>query len=196
MNNKRIVGILSIIVCNLVFPAIARGEEVLNQGGKNSSVGIDIVESPIRLTSVQAPTFGTYELTGGKQEFQATGDLVIQVEDTRTSALSSWGVQYEVSLFEMTSGTSSLTDQARIKVGVGELIIAGQSADSSFYHPQAVELAAEGTGYLFQTTTSETTDFIYTVPKDKIALSIPNTVGKGEYTAVQTVTLINVPNTP
>ncbi|MGK0606872.1 hypothetical protein [Enterococcus gilvus] len=53
------------------------------QAQKETPVSIRIVETPIRLEKVSAPTFGTYERSVRPQELRATSDLTIQVKDLR-----------------------------------------------------------------------------------------------------------------
>lgn len=183
------------VVClpflSLLTPLTGHAQEVSGQNAE-TPIGIEVKQSPIHLTTVQAPTFGSYELTGQGQQLQATGDLIIQVEDTRTTDLSAWGLQYELSIFNTASDDNTLGEQTKLNLGTGELTMNGQAVDASRYSAQSVELSPDTTGTLMQTNFSQPTTFSYRVPKEKISLSISGLRATGEYSATQTVTLSNL----
>lgn len=192
---KRMIKIVlggSLLSTGMIYPSTVFGEEVISQSG-DSKISIDLIQSPLHLTTVQAPSFGTYTLSGDNQKIQADGDLVIQVEDTRVTDLHSWGIQYEVSIFETSDGAQSLGESGQIHVGSGKLTMADQAVDEAAYNSRSVELASNKNGTLLQVASSYTSTFSYRVPKENISISIPERTKPGVYTAVQTVTLVDLP---
>lgn len=192
---KKVIKIIfgfSFLTMNMVASELVFGEEVTDQSN-DSSISIGLVESPLHLVNVQAPSFGTYELSGGNQIIQATDDLVIQVEDTRTTNLNSWGIQYEVSIFDSSKGTNSLGESSQISIGSGKLTMNNQSVDTTAYDSRSVKLAPNKSAILLQVESSLTNSFSYRVEKENITIMIPELTNPGTYEAIQTVTLIDLP---
>lgn len=182
------------IVFSIQFMMKVEAEEVSNQNGE-SPVVIQVNESPIRFSKVIAPMFGTYDIEkkSKNQEILANGDLIVQVVDTRESDFSSWGIQYELSLFKDISNGQSINSQVIMHIGSGELLINGEAANPNFYQKQEVTVSPEKTGLLVQTTSSLHGEFLYRVPKERIKFTLLDSAKAGSYQAVQTITLTNVP---
>ena len=182
------------IVYSMQFVMKVKAEEVSNQNDE-SPIVIQVNESPIRFSKVIAPTFGTYEIEkkSKNQEIMANGDLIVQVADTRESDFSSWGIQYELSLFKDISDGQPMNSQVLLHIGSGELLINGEAANPNFYQKQEVTVSPEKTGLLVQTTSSLHGEFLYRVPKERIKFILLDNTKAGSYQAVQTITLTNVP---
>lgn len=160
---------------------------------RSSEVTIDIMESPLRLSKVRAPTFGTYETSSRKQRIQATGDLEINVLDERTEKNTPWTLSYELTLFNSDNG-KSLGSAEVFDLGTGILTGAGKAVAKQHYQANEVELSPAEKGRLLQVEATQEKTYRYTVPKEKIVLVVPAGAASGNYHAAQTVTLVNVPD--
>lgn len=154
---------------------------------KETPVSIQIVETPIRLEKVRAPTFGTYERTSHAQKVQATSDLVIQVKDVRENKKTPWKLYYQLSQFSNGKEYAALLD-----LGKGSLrtLDGGQEVPSS---PQHVSLTSNETKTLVTAYSTEASEYLYRVHKQAINLLIPGDLPAGAFVAKQTVTLVNSP---
>lgn len=186
------LGVIASTCISGLLPLKVDAEQVVAGEGQ-TPVTIKVVQSPIYLVGVEAPKFGTYELTGKNQRIQATSDLVINVQDTRTETSSPWQIDYELSFFENTSTGQQANATLKYTVGEGTLKVAGQTADKSVYQTQEVELGQEKRSTLVESNLSGATNYEYRVPKEKIGILIPENTAAGEYKAIQTIHLISIP---
>ena len=194
MKNKLALLIVGVFFVGVFIPSESEAQEGSTQSNQ-TPLNIQVVESPLRLTKVQAPTFGTYEIDfqNSQRKIQATGDLLIEVDDTRTTLLSSWGIQYEISMFEDNSNQKTFGNTTVLNIGKGELSINRSQLDPTIYQTNSQELIPNKPALLLQTKESQTTKFTYRVPKEAISMNLPNGLKSGDYTATQTITLVNLP---
>lgn len=189
----KVVGYMVFLGTSFFISESSEAQEVSNSR-QNSTIGIEVVQSPISLTNVQPPTFTTYPLQEGGQTLQATGDLIIDIEDTRTENASSWALQYGISTFENTTDSSELNGSVVIKIGSGDLSMDETSMSSSSYKSQSVELAQGNQGILLQVDSSREASYQYRVPKENISIRVPTEATVGQYQAIQTVNLTSLPS--
>lgn len=192
MKRNKMIFLGVITFMSSLFPLSVNAEPVVVGEGQ-TPIQIEVIQSPIRLVKVQAPTFGTYEMTNKSRSIQATGDLVINVEDTRTENSSPWQVDYEISIFESTADKNKPSSTLKYKIGTGTLTIDGQAIDKSVYQTQEIELGQEKRGTLTKVNLSSANNFEYRIPKEKISIFVPENSTVGEYKAIQTVHLISLP---
>lgn len=160
---------------------------------EDTPIKIELIQSPIHLIDVTPPTFGTYEITNKSQEIQATGDLVVTVQDTRTETLSPWKLDYEIATFSDSTSTNQVEGMVKFKLGAGTLSIDGQAADKTIYQSKELELGQEKKGTLMQTSVSSTSMYEYRIPKEKISITLPANSVAGKYTTMQTLILVSLP---
>ncbi|MHC5228510.1 hypothetical protein ACYSNW_09560 [Enterococcus sp. LJL99] len=185
---------LMIVLANLL-PVVANASPVVN-GTENTPIQIELVESPLRLSTVQAPTFGSYELTGVEQQLQATGDLSVKVADRRESKANSWGLQYELAMFTEGKADQKLGNDVRLTLGSGTLLADNQTVNPDKYDAQVIALQADQSQLLLQVAPVNAEIYEYRIQKEDIYLMIPSNRIAGKYQAIQTITLIDLPVIP
>lgn len=193
MKNKCSFMVISALFLSVLLPTISNADEISNVN-KESSINVQLVESPIRFTDIKPPEFEVADIDyEADQKIKAVSDLVIHLADNRAGNLASWGIQYKITAFKNTSEENSLVESAVYNIGKGTLSSKEKAIDSSFYQSHSVNLKANENGTLLQTSDLENGDFTYRILKDDISISIPNSSKQGTYQAVQTITLVNLP---
>lgn len=173
----------------LSFPLLSYGKEVTSDL-KESPVTITIVKSALGITKVEAPRFGTdIEVHQGEQTLTPENDLVIRVEDTRDSKQTSWGIQYQLTMFQNDKKVPLSNQGFHLKKG--SLKADNQLVDGADYQPQEVHLQGKGSQVLVHNIQGSARQYEYRVNKKDIRLELPKGVPEGTYTAVQTITLMN-----
>ncbi len=157
------------------------------QAQKETPISIRIVETPIRLEKVSAPTFGTYERSVRSQELRATSDLTIQVKDLRENKKTPWRLYYQLSSFSNGKEYAVFLD-----LGKGHLrtLDNGQEVSSE---PKKVSLRSNETKTLVTAYSTKASEYRYRINKQAIKLTIPGNLPEGDFVAKQTVTLVNIP---
>lgn len=180
---RKIIDPFLLGFCFLAFFII--GDSVHAQ--TDTPVNIQVVETPIRLEMVRAPTFGTYHVSSKSQKIKATGDLVIQVKDLRENKKTPWKLVYQLSRF-----SNGKEYDATIDLGKGTLSTVGDgrtlNADS-----KAVSLKANEEGTIVTAYSTNASEYLYRIDKQSIDLGIPENLPAGNYAAKQTVFLLNTP---
>jgi hypothetical protein len=196
MNIKKWLLVFGISCSGLSIAAVGHATEKAVVNGKvQTPFTIQVVENPLRLSKVQAPTFDTYIFDKGTNNIQlsASRDLVIEVEDKRIDDLSTWGIQYTLSMFNDVTDSTKIDTKMTFDIGKGDLSIGTEKLDATFYTGYKASLSAEDSIVLVQTKAAQTATFSYRVPKEEIKVNLPGQLREGVYQAQQTITLVNVP---
>ncbi|BBM19523.1 hypothetical protein G15_3203 [Enterococcus avium] len=171
-------GCFLLIFCTAEVAAHAQAE---------TPVAINIIETPIRLVKVRAPTFETAHVSSKRQTLKATGNLEIQVKDLRQSKTTPWKL-----LYQLTDFSNGKKYSATINLGKGTVRALGDESKITAM-PHAVSVGANEIGTLVTAHSAEASDYLYRVDKQAIALTIPGNLPAGKFTGKQTVLLLNTP---
>lgn len=159
----------------------------LEGSSQETPIAIKIIDSPIRLAKVTAPTFGTYYQSDDAQRLHATGDLFIEVDDKRESKVTPWKITYELSTF--ING-----EEYNAKINIGKGIATSATGKNLRAIPKKLSLVSNNTGDLVEAFSTEEEQFSYRVLKEDISLDIPGNLPVGDFQGTQLVTLINTPS--
>lgn len=170
----------------LLLPVQSFAEEVVGESNQ-SPVSVSIVESPIRLEKVTAPTFGTYQKSIHERTIEATGDLSIVVKDQRENRQSPWHLTYQLSTF-----TNGQEYQVKVLLGQGK-VTTDQSGEVIKATPNKIALDSNKTGTILEAYSSRADKYYYQVDKQQIHLVLPADLPTGEFVGQQLVTLLNTP---
>lgn len=190
MKIRKIPVIIAIIFTGILAPVHTRAKEIGEK--KDSPINIQMVQSPLHFLEVTAPTFGTYEIGSKAQEIQASGDLVVTVQDIRET-LSPWQLDYTMSVLSDQSVDPKTSSNLHYKIGNGKWTMNGNKIDESSYQSQALELGDGNNGTLTKVLFSSDNTFEYRVAKENISIVIPNNSATGDYKLVQLVQLVSLP---
>lgn len=183
---KRIEFIFVGLLLCLLLPVPASAQEVLGEEDQ-TPMNVTIVESPIKLEKVTAPTFGAYQKSAHEQEIQATGDLLIAVRDQRENKKSPWQLTYQLSTF-----ANGQEYQVKVLLGQGRLST-DQSGEVVQATPQKIAADPNETATILEAYSSQSTKYYYQIEKQKIHLELPANLPIGEFVGQQIVTLLNTP---
>ncbi|GEK37612.1 hypothetical protein ACFFRT_11730 [Enterococcus thailandicus] len=183
---KRIEFIFIGLLLCLLLPTPAFAQEILGEEDQ-TPMNVTIVESPIKLEKVTAPTFGTYQKSAHEQEIQATSDLLIAVRDQRENKKSPWQLTYQLSTF-----TNGQEYQVKVLLGRGKLST-NQSGEVVQATPQKIAADPNEAGTILEAYSSQSTEYYYQIDKQKIHLELPADLPTGEFVGKQLVTLLNTP---
>lgn len=161
--------------------------EVAAHAQVETPVAINIIETPIRLVKVRAPTFETAHVSSKRQTLKATGNFEIQVKDLRQSKTTPWKL-----LYQLTNFSNGKKYSATINLGKGTVRALGEESKITAM-PHAVSVGANETGTLVTAHSAEASDYLYRVDKQAIDLTIPGNLPAGKFTGKQTVLLLNTP---
>lgn len=186
MSKKNKFLLLSVLTVSFFSSVPVFADEVINNS-KETPVNIEIIESPIRLSTVKAPVFGTYYQSNRVQTIKATGDLVIEVIDQRKARDTPWKLNYGISTF--------INDEEynlKMSIGRGESYSkSGQKlADTS----KSITVTNGNLKELVEAYSTDEEQFTYRVKKNEISIELPANLPTGKFVGKQKVTLINIPN--
>lgn len=164
-------------------------------GKDESTISIEITESKLKIESVQSPSFGKHVLDGEKHTWTADKDLVIKVKDQREPEIGPWALTYTFSPFNVDVKEASAMIYS---IGQGSLTREDGQETAGISHPHEIEVdeTATTTSPLVELTkpdTSSNGEYVYTVPKEKITVSIPKEMKAGNYSAKEILNLIDAP---
>lgn len=177
-----------LLTLGLLIPATSTAALADDGTGLTGSTPVDVnvVETPIVLGNVQAPTFGTYATSTKAQNIKATGDLKIEVLDNRMDKTTPWTLTYELSTFVNGKEYTVNLDMKKgtVKDSAGN-VMKGESFDIQ---------TTSGESKTITNSYSDTdVKYYYTVAKDDISLTLPADMPVGSYKATQRVVLTNTP---
>lgn len=178
-----------ILLSTLMMPfsaTTALASEVTGNA-KDTPISIEIVESPIRLNKVIAPTFGTYYDSAEKQVLKATGDLIIGIVDYREMKDTPWSLSYEISTF-------SNGNEYSVKMNLGKGIATSKSGQPLSGNSMVFSKNSNESGKILEAYSTNEEEFSYRVEKENITLEIPGSMPTGDFSGKQLVTLINTPS--
>lgn len=155
----------------------------------STNVDISVVTTPIILGKVVAPTFGTYATSTKEQTIKATGDLSIEVLDSRMEDQKSspWNLSYQLSTF-----VNGKEYTVHLAMGKGTV----KDSAGNVMKGENFDIQADSGESKNITTSYSDTDvkYYYVVPKDRIKLTLPADMPVGTYKAQQTVVLTSTPD--
>lgn len=183
---KRIEFIFIGLLLCLLLSAPAFAQEILGEEDQ-TPMNVTIVESPIKLEKVTAPTFGTYQKSAHEQEIQATGDLLITVKDQRENKKSPWKLTYQLSTF-----TNGQEYQVKVLLGQGKLST-NQSGEVVQATPQKIATDSNEAATILEAYSTQSDEYFYQIAKQKIHLELPTDLPTGKFVGKQLVTLFNTP---
>lgn len=154
---------------------------------KTSEMDITIMESPITLNHVSAPTFSETPEQSVGQRLQAASDFVVVVQDKRDIKRTPWQLSYQLSAFDKAESVG-----ISLELGKGVVTPIGDNQPIQ-YEARHVSTGKGSSETLVDALSTSHTQYEYRIPKEGIHLDIPTALGAGTYTARQTVTLMNIP---
>ncbi|KRN28658.1 hypothetical protein IV38_GL000861 [Lactobacillus selangorensis] len=171
----------------LTLMLLCQTSQPVAAASNSTSVKIAITPQPLEITSTTVPKFSGRIHTDQTQTLVSRQPLTIKVNDQRTRQTNPWMLRYQISAFK--NGTHSLGNEVHLKIGPG-LLTTSAPAD---YQAQSLNLLPGQTQELVQAQTQPDTSE-YQVAADAITLEIPANAQAGQYQALQTITLLDVPN--
>ncbi|MBV7390929.1 hypothetical protein KUA55_09565 [Enterococcus sp. ALS3] len=152
-----------------------------------SQITVRIVENPLKLTEVKVPTFETKMISSNNQKVQATNDFIVTIKDTRENPQTSWQIKYQLSTF-----SNGKEYPISLHLGKGELTSDGQAETD--YEAYSTEIASNQEKTILKTAPTVSKNYQHQIKKEDIYLSVPADAPAGEYSGMQTISLVDTTN--
>lgn len=186
---------LSLTLLFVATPSSVKAEDVQvsSDNDMHTDLSVTIIRSPLYLSEVKAPIFGTYLITDKEnQAIKPTSDLIIKIKDERDYKNNPWQLRYELSAFINDQNNTATPQPFQLKLGKGNLTSNGEKVATADYQNHEATIDPKNGNTLLQVSAVEK-DYEYIVPKEDIQIELPKDAKVGTYTTTQRVILSDVP---